>query len=64
MYTSPNITRVIKSQRMRWAGHVVHMREMRSTQKIFIRKPEGKRQPGGPRHKWEDNIRIDLREIG
>jgi len=48
---------------MRWDGHVVHMGEMGSTYKILVRKPAEKRPFGGPRHRWEDNIRMDLREI-
>jgi len=60
---SPNIIMVIKSRRMRWAGHVACMEEMRNTYKILVRKPEGKRPHGRPRHRWENNIRMDLMEI-
>ena len=64
MYRSPNISRVIKSRRLRWAGHVARMEEGRSTFKILTGKPTGKRPLGRPRRRWEDNIRMDLEEIG
>ena len=56
---SPNIVRVIKSRRMRWAGHVARMRE-----RILVGKPEGKRPHGRHRRRWKDNIKMDLREFG
>jgi len=56
--------RVIKSRRMRWAGHVAHMGEGRGVYRVLVGKPEGKRPPGRPRCRWEDNIRMDLREVG
>jgi hypothetical protein len=49
---------------MRWVGHIAHMEKMRNAYKIFIKKPEGKRPCGRPRHRWEDNITMDLRKIG
>ena len=64
MYRSPNIASVIKSRRLRWAGHVARMEEGRSAFKILIGKPTGKRSLGRPRRRWEDNIRLDLEEIG
>ena len=64
MYRSHNKARVIKSRRLRWAGHVVRMEEGRSAFKILTRKPTGKRPLGRPRRRWEDNIRMDLEEIG
>ena len=64
MYCSPNIVRVIKSRRLRWAGHVARMEEGRSAFKILAGKPTGKRPLGRPRRRWEDNIRMDLEEIG
>jgi hypothetical protein len=64
LYSSPNIVRVIKSRRMRWAGHVVRMGEGRGVYRVLVGRPEGKRPLGRPRRRWEDNIKIDLREIG
>jgi hypothetical protein len=64
LYSSPNIVRVIKSRKMRSVGHVACMGEGRGVYRIFVGRPEGKRPLGRPRHKWEDNIKMDLREIG
>ena len=64
LYRSSNIVRVIKSKRLRWAGHVARMEEGRIAFKILTGKPTGKRHLGGPRHRWEDNITMDLKEIG
>ena len=64
MYCSPNIVRVIKSRRLRWAGHVARMEEGRGVFKILTGKLTGKRPLGRPRCRWEDNIRMDLKEIG
>ena len=64
LYRSPNIVRVIKSRRLRWVGHVARMEEGRSVFKILTGKPTGKRPLGRPRRRWEDNIRMDLKEIG
>jgi hypothetical protein len=58
-----NIVRVIKSRRMRWAGHVARMGEGRGVYRILVKRPEGKRPLGRPRLRWEDNIKLDLREI-
>ena len=60
LYSSPNIVRVIKSRRMRWAGHVTRMGGGRGVHKVLVGKPEGKRPLGRPRHRWEDNIKMDL----
>ena len=59
-----NIVRVVKSRRMRWAGHVARMGENRVVQRVLVGKPEGKRPLGRPRRRWEDNIKIDLQEVG
>jgi hypothetical protein len=64
LYSSPNIVRVIKSRRMRWAGHVARMGEERGGYRVLMVKPELKRPLGRPRRRREDNIRIDLQEVG
>ena len=64
LYRSPNIVRVIKSRRLRWAENVARMEEDRSSFKILTGNPTGKRPLGRPRCRWEDNIRMDLEEIG
>jgi hypothetical protein len=64
LYSSPNIVRVIKSKRMRWAGHVARMGEGRVVYRVLVGRSEGKRLLGRPRRRWEDNIKMDLREIG
>ena len=60
MYSSPNIVQVIKSRRMRWAGHVAGMDEVRRVYRVLVGKPEGKRPLGRPRHRWVDIVRMDL----
>jgi hypothetical protein len=64
LYSSPNIIRVIKSRRMRWARHVACMGEGRGVYRVLVGRPEGKRPLGRPRRRWENNIKIDHREIG
>jgi len=64
LYSSPNIVPVIKSRRMRWAGHVARMGEERGAYRILVGKPEGKRPLGRPRRRWVDNIRMNLQEVG
>ena len=60
----PNIVRVIKSRTMRWAGHVVRMGEERGVYRFLVGKPEGRRPLGRPRHRWVDNIMMDLQDVG
>ena len=60
----PNIVRVVKSRRMRWAGYVAHMGEGRGLHRVLVRKPEGKRPLARPRRRWEDNIKMNLQEVG
>jgi len=64
LYSSPNIVWVIKSRRIRWAGHVAHMGEEREVYSVLVGKTEGKRPPGKPRRRWVHNIRMDLQEVG
>ena len=64
LYRSLNVVWVIKSRRLRWAGHVTGMKEGSSAFKILTGIPTGKRPLGSPRLRWEDNIRMDLEEIG
>ena len=64
LYSSPNIVRVIKSGRMRWAGHVARMGEEREVYRVLLGKLEGRRPLGRPRRRWADNIRMDLQEVG
>ena len=64
LYRSPNIVKVIKSRRMSWAGHVACMEEGRGVHRVLAGKPEGKRPLGRPRRRWEDNIEMDLQEVG
>jgi hypothetical protein len=64
LYSSLNIVRVIKSRKMRWAGHVAGMGVGRGVYRVLDGRPEGKRPLGRPRRRWEDNIKMDLREVG
>jgi len=64
LHSSPNIMRVIKSRRMRWAGHVARMGEERRVCRVLVGKREGKRPLGRPRRRWVDNIRMDLQDVG
>ena len=64
LYSSPNIVRVIKWRRMRWAGHVARMGEERAVCRVLVGKPEGRRPLGRHRRRWVDNIRMDLQEVG
>jgi hypothetical protein len=62
LYSSPSITRMIMSRRMRWAQYVARMRVRRIAYRLLVGKPEGKRPLGRPRRRWVDNIKMDLRE--
>jgi len=64
LYSSPNFVWVIQSRRMRWTGHVAHMGEEKGVYRVLVGKLEGKRPLGRPRHRWVDNIRMDLQEVG
>jgi hypothetical protein len=61
LYASPNIVRVIKS---RWAGHIVCMEQRRGVYRVLVGKAEGEKPLGRPRHSYEDNIKMDLHEVG
>jgi hypothetical protein len=64
LYSSPEIIRQTKSRRMKWVGHVAHMGEVRNVYRVLVGKPEGKSPLERPRHRWEDGIKMDLKEIG
>jgi hypothetical protein len=64
LYFSPSIIRVMKARRMRWAGHVASMGVVSVEYKFLVGRPEGRRTLGRPRCEWEDNIKMDIREIG
>jgi len=64
LYSSPNIVRVIKSRRIRWAGHVARRGEGRGVHRVLVGKPEGRRLLRRPRRRWKDNIRMNLRKVG
>jgi hypothetical protein len=63
LYSSPGIVRVMKARRMRWAGNVTRMVEVRGAYNILVGRPEGSRPLGRPKRRWEDNTSMDLREI-
>jgi hypothetical protein len=64
LYSSLSIIRMIKSRRMRWAGHVARMKAKSKACRKLVGKPKGKRPLGRPRHRWVDSIKMDLGEIG
>jgi hypothetical protein len=64
LYSPPNIIRVIKSRRMRWAGYVARMGEKRGAYRILVGRSEGRRPLVRPRRSWEDNIKTDLQDVG
>jgi hypothetical protein len=63
LYSSPTILLLIKSRRMRWAGHVARMADGRGVYRVLVGKPEGKRPLGRPRGRWEDNIKMGLQKV-
>jgi hypothetical protein len=63
LYCSPSTVRVIKSRRLRWAGHVARMGERRGVYRVLVGKPEGKRPLRRPRHRWMDNIKMNLQDV-
>jgi hypothetical protein len=64
LYSSPRIIRIIKSRKIRWAGHVARMAAKRNACRLSVGKTERKRQLGGPRRRWVNIIKMDLREVG
>ena len=64
LFSLPNTVRVIKSRRMRWAGHVARMDEEKGVYRVLVGQPEGRRTLGRPGRRWVDNIRMDLQEVG
>jgi hypothetical protein len=64
LHSSSNNIRMIKSRRMRWAGHVARMGDGRGAYRILVGRPEVRRPLGRPRRRWEDNIKMDLQEVG
>ena len=64
MYSPPSIVRVIKLRRIRWVEHVARMGERRGAYRVLVGKHEGKKPLGRPNHRWEDNIKMDLQEVG
>ena len=64
MIFSPNIIRVIKSRRMRWVEHVACIGDWKGVYRVLVGKPEGNRPLGRPRRRWEDNMKMDLQEVG
>jgi hypothetical protein len=64
LYALPNIVLLVTSRRMRWAGHTAGMGEGRDVHRVLVGKPEGRRPLGRPRRRWEDNIKMDLQEVG
>jgi hypothetical protein len=64
LYVAPDILRVMKSRRLRWAGQVARMTDDRTVHRVLVGKLQGKRPVGRPRTRWADNVRRDLREVG
>ena len=63
MHSSPNINRNLKSRLLRWAAHVARMGKFRNVYRVLVEKPERKRSSGRPRRRWEDNMKMDLRDV-
>ena len=63
LYSSPKIIRVIKSRRLRWAGHVAHTGASKGANRVLVGKPEERRSLRKPRSRWADNIKTDLQEV-
>ena len=63
LFSSPNIIRSLKSRRLRWAGHVARMEQSRNASRVLVGKPEEKRLLERPRRRWEEDIKMDLREV-
>jgi hypothetical protein len=64
LYSSPNVIRVMKSRRMGWAGHATHMGDRRGAYRVLVGRPEGNTPLGRPRRRWDNDIRMDLKETG
>jgi hypothetical protein len=64
MYSSPNVIRMIKGRSIKWAGHVARMGERRGVYRVLVGKPESKRPLGRPKRRWDDNIKMDLQDVG
>ena len=64
LYSLPNIVQVVKSRRRRWAGHVARMGEDIGVHRVLVGTSEGKMPMGRPRRRWDDNVKLDLREVG
>ena len=64
LYPLPNIVPVVEWRRKRWEGHAARMVEGRGVHRVLVGEPEGKRPLGRQRHRWEDNIKMDLQEVG
>jgi hypothetical protein len=64
LYSLPNLVRVIQSRRMKWMGHVARIGEGSGVNRVLVGKPEGKKSLGKPRRRWDDNIRMDIQEVG
>ena len=64
LYSSPNIIRNLKSRRLRWAGRVARLKQFRNAYRVLVGKPESRRPLGRPRRRWDENIKMDLREVG